>query len=353
LQATPLNVPLFWLGSLLLPVLGWTLFRTARRLTPGESSGRGLGAALLGLGFALVIVATTAVVLYGSARSRQAAETARRAEMAARVEAEHLADIATSKKSISSGSASETNAVASASKRQRFDPQPNMAARTSWTVMAKPSVFNPHGWAILARMSLDGVVPARQPGETNEFCRIRMTKGNDDHITLKIEDVAAGSVMTVTLNRDERAEILVNGQGYRVVYLSAQVALDQPDTTPFAMISVSQVREDDSSGPGEESKARPIPTDAAVALREWGDYVRSKTVRELTDPEVAKVLAARQQRLAELLRGTTAESLWTQLEQAGTAARKAYSVGDDNEYQRWLKVQESLGEQVKALILKQ
>jgi hypothetical protein len=72
----------------------------------------------------------------------------------------------------------------------------------------------------------------------------------------------------------------------------------------------------------------------------------------MADPEVTKEITARQQRLAELLRCTTAESLWNQLEQAGTAARKAYSVGDDNEYQRWLKVQESLGEQVKALIFK-
>ena len=248
--------------------------------------------------------------------------------------------------------ASETNAVASGSKRQRFESKPGMAERTSWTVLDKPSVFNPKGWAIMARMTVGGVVPARRPGETNDFCRIQMTDGNDDEITLKIEDVSAKSVLTVKLNRDEHAEILVDGRGYRVAYLSAEVALDQPDTMPFALVIVTQSGGGGSVQAVQGNVAKPVPPEAVTAFREWGEYLTSKTIREMADPAVAKEIAARQQWLAELLRGTAAEPLWAQLEQARTAARKAYSAGDDQEFQRWLKEQESFGEQIKALILK-
>jgi len=249
----------------------------------------------------------------------------------------------------------QTNAaaVASDSKRQRFDPKSGMAQRTSWTVLDQPSVFNPKGWAIMARMTVGGVVPARRPGETNDFCRIIMPEGNDDEITLKIEDISAKSVLTVKLNRDDHAEILVDGKGYRVAYLSAEVALDQPDTMPFALVIVTQSGGGGGSGQAIQGNvAKPVPPEAVTALREWGEYLTSKTAREMAEPAVANEVAARQQRLAELLRGTTAEPLWDQLKQAGTAARKAYRAGDDQEYQRWLKEQESLGERIKALILK-
>jgi serine/threonine protein kinase/tetratricopeptide (TPR) repeat protein len=106
------------------------------------------------------------------------------------------------------------------------------------------------------------------------------------------------------------------------------------------------------SAGGDGADLKPVPPEAATALREWGDYLRSKTVRELADPDVTKEVAARQQRLATLLRATTAEPLWEQMEQAGVEARRAYSRGDDKEYQRWLKVQESRGDQIKTLILK-
>lgn len=128
------------------------------------------------------------------------------------------------------------------------------------------------------------------------------------------------------------------------------------DTTGYFLLTVEvqavTTKSGLTSGSNRQQFAKPVPPEAATALREWGEYLTSKTVREMADPAVAKEIAARQQRLAALLRDTIAGPLWEQMERANTAARQAYSAGDDKEYQRWLKVQESLGEQIKVLILK-
>ena len=109
---------------------------------------------------------------------------------------------------------------AAQSKRQRFVRNPVLAVKSSWGVIARPSQLNPKGWAIMTHLTLGSVVPARMPGATNDFCRIEMTDGNDDWIKLKIEDLTQKSVLNVTLNRDQNAEILVDGKGYRVAYPS-------------------------------------------------------------------------------------------------------------------------------------
>ncbi|MEO7297938.1 MAG: WD40 repeat domain-containing serine/threonine protein kinase, partial [Verrucomicrobiota bacterium] len=137
------------------------------------------------------------------------------------------------------------NSTTPQSKRQRFVPQKGSADKTSWSVMDQPSELNPKGWAIMAHMTLGGVVPARMPGKTNDFCRIKMTEGNDDSITLQIDDLSQKSTVTVTLNRDQHAEILVDGKGYRVGYPSMEVALKDADTSPFALVIVTRSEKND------------------------------------------------------------------------------------------------------------
>jgi tRNA A-37 threonylcarbamoyl transferase component Bud32 len=129
---------------------------------------------------------------------------------------------------------------ASQSKRQRFVPKGDMARDTSWSVLDKPSALNPHGWAIMGHVALGGVVPARMPGEKEDFCRIKMVEGNDDQITLRIEVMKEKSVLTIKLLRDQSAELLVDGQGYCVAYPSTYVALKDADTTPFALVIVTR-----------------------------------------------------------------------------------------------------------------
>ena len=124
-------------------------------------------------------------------------------------------------------------------KRLRFEPQADMAEKTNWSVMDKPSIFNREGWAIVANMAVGGVVPARLPGETKEFCRIKMVDGNDDQITLQVEDVAKGNTMTVRINRDQYAEITVNGDRYRIVYPAVSVNLNEAESTPLALVIVT------------------------------------------------------------------------------------------------------------------
>ncbi|MDD5349575.1 MAG: protein kinase [Chthoniobacteraceae bacterium] len=131
--------------------------------------------------------------------------------------------------------------AASQSKRQRFEPKAGMEDKANWSVEDKPSIFNPIGWASMMRLTLGGKASVRMPGDTEDTCRIKLIDGDDDKIRLNIEDVKKKNVLTLTLNRNQDAEILVNGQGYRVRYLATDVANDQPDTSPFANVLLVRV----------------------------------------------------------------------------------------------------------------
>src|SRR5436309_26348 len=134
-------------------------------------------------------------------------------------------------------------------KRQRFEPKQGMENKSSWGVVPKPPDLNSNGWAGIAYMSLGGVAPITIPGEAEPVCKLKLTKGNDDQITLDIEDLKQKNTLTVTLGRDQPAEILVNGKGYRVRYCAVRVNLDQPDSSPFAQVILKPVE-----GPVEPSR---------------------------------------------------------------------------------------------------
>jgi predicted Ser/Thr protein kinase len=127
-----------------------------------------------------------------------------------------------------------------AAKRQRFEPDASRAEKTSWAVLTGSSELNPAGfdWTVMAHMSLDGVVPVELPGSKDVVCRITMTEGNDDEITLVVHGVHENNNMTMTLNRDQQAELFVNGAGYYVSYDSQYVAPSEPDASPFALVFV-------------------------------------------------------------------------------------------------------------------
>ena len=141
-------------------------------------------------------------------------------------------------------------------KRQRFTPDRSRASETSWSVMDQPSTLNPEGWAIMAHIALDGVVPARMPGETVDFCRIKMVEGSDEGITLRIENVKEKTVLTLKLMRDQPAELLIDGKGYRVVYPSTYVALKDADTTPFALVIVTRTNSEQEPENGSNKTSK-------------------------------------------------------------------------------------------------
>jgi tRNA A-37 threonylcarbamoyl transferase component Bud32 len=142
---------------------------------------------------------------------------------------------------VTSGSnAAAGDAVALQSKRQRFEPTEGMADKTSWEVHDKPSIYNPNGWAIVTRMTLGGEARARLPGENDDFCRIKLTDGNDDQVTLDVDDLKANNSVTITLKRDQWTQLRVNGVGYNIGYPAVWVAADQPDSAPFAFIVVTR-----------------------------------------------------------------------------------------------------------------
>ena len=93
-----------------------------------------------------------------------------------------------------------------------------------------------------------------------------------------------------------------------------------------------------------------IGAEARTAFSEWGNFLRSKTVRGFNDPDVMQKAAVLQQRLVNLLSNTTAQSLWEKIENTGTEARRAYAKGNEVEFQRLLKLQEMLGAQLKTLL---
>ncbi|MDQ6632590.1 MAG: hypothetical protein M3Y82_12695 [Verrucomicrobiota bacterium] len=92
----------------------------------------------------------------------------------------------------------------------------------------------------MAHLTLGGVAHLRLPGETEDFCRMKLVKGNDNQITLEIEDLREKNLLTVPLGRDQPAELLVNGKGYRVLYPSVQVAAKDPDTSNIAFVTLTE-----------------------------------------------------------------------------------------------------------------
>jgi serine/threonine protein kinase/signal peptidase I len=135
-------------------------------------------------------------------------------------------------------------------KRQRFEPTSGMGDKTSWGV-ENHSKFNPDGWAVIAKMTLGGVAritpgmldgkieaPTAQSPKT-DVCRIKLVDGNDDRMTLDVNDLKWNKDITVVLDRDQRADLTINGINYKIGYCSVWVAPDKPDTSPFANIVVT------------------------------------------------------------------------------------------------------------------
>ncbi|HBJ83801.1 MAG TPA: hypothetical protein DDZ88_08030 [Verrucomicrobiales bacterium] len=123
------------------------------------------------------------------------------------------------------------------SKPQHFVPKEGQADRTHWTVMDKPSALNPEGWVVMAHMSLGGKARFILPGETN-LCHLTLLKGDDNAVTIQIRDEARNQTMTFDLVRDHPAQMTFNGRGYRLLFPTTHVTLDQPDTIHLALIIV-------------------------------------------------------------------------------------------------------------------
>ncbi len=124
------------------------------------------------------------------------------------------------------------------SKRRRFVPKEGMADETSWGLETEPSEINPPGcWTVRAQMALGGIVHASAPDEERIFCEMKLVGGDDEAITLRIENPEEKNVMTVTLNRDRPVEISINGAHYQILFPSVYVALTEAaDSSPFATV---------------------------------------------------------------------------------------------------------------------
>jgi serine/threonine protein kinase len=127
----------------------------------------------------------------------------------------------------------------SGSKRQRFVPEEGMGNKTSWSVWDKPSFLNPDGWAFMTRLTLGGTAWLWFPGDAERSANITLVKGDDDAITIRIEDLRRNSTMTLTLPRGKPGEITIDGTGYRVLYMEMNVAADKEDASPFAHVLVT------------------------------------------------------------------------------------------------------------------
>jgi serine/threonine protein kinase len=142
-------------------------------------------------------------------------------------------------KADAAGNILTTPAEPSASKRQRFVLRGGMKEQTKWSVWHKPSSFNPDGWAVTAQMTMGGEADVTLPG-ANSHCRVTLLTGDDAAVTIQVRDEAKNTTKKFRLVRDQPAEMTVDGRVYRVLFPTSQVAADQPDTTPFAVIIVTE-----------------------------------------------------------------------------------------------------------------
>lgn len=141
-------------------------------------------------------------------------------------------------------------AAPAGSKRQRFVPVKGMEEKTTWGV-ENHSEFNTNGWAVLANMTLGGMVhvqpwmlagqpaPAQQSPDA-DLCRIKLVNGDDHAITLSVEDIIGKNTMTIHLYRDQPTDITINNISYRIGCYATWVAPDQPGTKPSAYIVLTR-----------------------------------------------------------------------------------------------------------------
>jgi len=267
-------VPLTWFGSVLLPLAGRKLLRVAGatlkpvslRAAPANVSSwsRFIAASLLSLVALGVALSIGYLTLH---RSREAREAAR---------------LARNERELSESRPPE-------SKRERFVPLEGMANKTSWSVHPRPSFLNSNGWAVLARMTLGGVARIQLPGEAQRRCDITLLKGNDDGITVRIDDLARKSAMTLSLRRDQPGEITLDGDGYRVLYPTVHVAGSDPDTSPFAQVIVTQAGEPDAAEQEQTVDSVPpvvVKTEPASGARDVAPgftEIRVKFSKPMTD----------------------------------------------------------------------
>ncbi|MGV3485094.1 MAG: protein kinase domain-containing protein [Planctomycetaceae bacterium] len=128
-----------------------------------------------------------------------------------------------------------------ASQRQRFAPVVGQADKTSWTVISPPSFLSDTGWAVIARMTIGGEARIQLPEDTQPRCIIKLVEGDDQAITVQVQDAAKRSKTIVRIARDQSAEVTVDDAGYNIRYPSVSVARDQPDSSPFAQVIVKRV----------------------------------------------------------------------------------------------------------------
>lgn len=141
------------------------------------------------------------------------------------------------------------------SKRQRFAPLEGQADRTSWTVIPPPSFFSKSNWAVMARMTIDGEARIQLPEDTQPRCIIKLVKGDDQAITVQVQDAAKMSKTIVRIARDQSAEVTVDDAGYHISYPSVSVARDEPDSSPFAQVIVRRVENQGKTEVAEDTSA--------------------------------------------------------------------------------------------------
>ena len=139
-------------------------------------------------------------------------------------------------------------------KRLIFEPTRGMENKTSWSVFDKPSHLNPDGWAVYSRMTLGGKAMIEFPGEAARRCEITLVEGDDEGITLRIDDLIRKNTMTLSLIRNRPGEVTIDGVGYRLLYMEVSVSPNDPSTGPFAHVIMTPAGQPKSKTSNEEQE---------------------------------------------------------------------------------------------------
>jgi hypothetical protein len=93
----------------------------------------------------------------------------------------------------------------------------------------------------MARMTIGGEARIQLPEDTQPRCIIKLLKGDDEAISVQVQDVAKKSKTIVRIARDQSAEVTVDDAGYNINYPAVSVAFDDVDASPFAQVIVRRV----------------------------------------------------------------------------------------------------------------
>lgn len=133
--------------------------------------------------------------------------------------------------------------VGAANTRQKFVPAEGVSG-SSWNVYHEPTIYNPHGRATHARLTIGKTAPVPLTDDIKPRAQLKLASGNDASVVLTTatgpEEDGGGGPQEFRVRRNEPLPVTVHGQRFELLYTSPLVEPGGSRETPYAQLLIKQ-----------------------------------------------------------------------------------------------------------------